>query len=275
MKRRDESLLDQIEADISSDAPLGQVLRKCVLLGGRAGSADLREWASRELKGYDGVDLGTVPTYRKVSAAIQADAVVGNYHVRGQQISPMQLPDFTRGAIDESVTLCAGVGELEALLRTAFDDNGACLSLPFGSDLALFMNHEAGDPYQHIERLYWRVSPVAIQGVLDQIRTSLTELVAELRAGMRADEALPSADLADQALSVAIHGKGASDCECRHDERWRLQFGDADRRGRVLDPMEEVRRLCCWSRQCRWPRARRRSVAALAADVVGAPASRS
>ena len=97
MKRRDESLLDQIEADIASDAPLGQVLRKCVLLGGRAGSADLREWASRELKGYDGVDLGTVPTYRKVSAVIQADAVVGNYHVRGQQISPMQLPDFTRG----------------------------------------------------------------------------------------------------------------------------------------------------------------------------------
>jgi len=209
VKRRDESLLDQVEADIASDAPLGQVLRKCVLLGGRAGSADVREWASRELKGYDGVDLGIVPAHRKVSAVIQADAVVGNYQVRGQQISPMQLPDFTRGAIDESVTLCSGVRELEALLRTAFDNNGACLSLPSGSDLALYMNHEADDPYQHIERLYWRLSPVAIQGVLDQIRTSLTELVAELRAGMRADEALPSADLADQALSVAIHGKGA------------------------------------------------------------------
>ena len=74
------------------------------------------------------------------------------------------------------------------------------------------MDHEAGDPYQHIERLYWRLSPVAIQGVLDQIRTSLTELVAELRAGMRADEALPSADLADQALNVAIHGSARSDC---------------------------------------------------------------
>jgi hypothetical protein len=48
-------------------------LRKCIVLGGQAGSASLRDWAAREAKGYDGSD--ELPTWRVVYAQITVDAV--------------------------------------------------------------------------------------------------------------------------------------------------------------------------------------------------------
>lgn len=49
-------LLGDIENDLLSDRPIADVLRKVVILGGRAGSAELRDWASQELKGFSGVE---------------------------------------------------------------------------------------------------------------------------------------------------------------------------------------------------------------------------
>ena len=36
----------------------------------------------------------------------------------------------------------------------------------------------------HIERMYWGVSPAALEGVVDQVRTALINLVAEITAHM-------------------------------------------------------------------------------------------
>ncbi len=77
MGARDRNLFEQIEQDaLDDDVPLASILRKVIALGGNVGSTELREWASRELKGYDKPD--DVPDYRRPAAAIKADAVIGS-----------------------------------------------------------------------------------------------------------------------------------------------------------------------------------------------------
>jgi hypothetical protein len=206
----DHSLLGAIEQDVLDDATsLASALRKCVVLGGQAGSAALRDWATRELRGYAGGD--ELPSYRQVGAVILIDAVNPRVRVTGQRISPNQLPDVVRKYVGEEVELRSGVGEIEALiLQTETSSHKAVhLSLPGGADVARLMNHEIGDPYQQITSVYWSVNTASLRGVIDQVRTTLAELVAELRAGMPAGQELPSPDLATQAVNIAVHGSGA------------------------------------------------------------------
>lgn len=92
----DSSLLAEIERDVLDGRPLADLLRKCIMLGGRSGSQDLRYWAGKELRGYQGdTDL---PPYRSVSAPILIDAVTGNSWVKGQSVPESGLPDFVRDA---------------------------------------------------------------------------------------------------------------------------------------------------------------------------------
>jgi hypothetical protein len=49
----------------------------------------------------------------------------------------------------------------------------------------------------------------AVEGVIDQIRTALTQLVAELRAIVGAVEEVPSAEAASQAVGLVVTGKRA------------------------------------------------------------------
>jgi hypothetical protein len=68
------------------------------------------------------------------------------------------------------------------------------------------MNHKLAGTYQHVERIYWSVSLTPIEGILDVVRTTLVELVAEMRAGMPPGTELPSHEAAEQAVDIAIHG---------------------------------------------------------------------
>lgn len=198
----DQDLIGDIEQDALDDAiPVARALRKCVALGGRSGSAELRDWASRELQGYPGGD--GLPEYRRIAAPLLVDGVTAAAQIRRQQISPSMLPDFAREHISEMVELRDGVGALEALLQHERID----LQPPMASELVRIMNSESQDPYQGIVSLYWGVSHAAVRGVLDQIRTALTRLVAELRAATPHDQMVPSAEAATQAVSVVVTGK--------------------------------------------------------------------
>ena len=75
------------------------------------------------------------------------------------------------------------------------------------ADLARLMNGGNENPYQHIDRIYWNVSPSAIHSVLDYIRTALVQLVAELQANMGEGQEIPSTEAADQAVNVVVTGK--------------------------------------------------------------------
>ena len=214
MRARDLKLIDQIQADaLDSDVSISDTLRKLIALGGEVGSTELREWASRELRGYGDISADDLPDYRKPSAVILVNAINGNYKIDGQQISPRQLPDPVNKHVSEEVPLWQGIGQIEAMVQQARGEGGYLkLTIPRSQDVAAIWNHDVhqgGNPYQNITAIYWNMSEVALRGVVDQVRTTLVELVAEMRAGMPDDVDNPSAAVADNAVQVAVYGDKA------------------------------------------------------------------
>lgn len=69
------------------------------------------------------------------------------------------------------------------------------------------IDQQVDNPYQHIQRIYWSVLPAVISGVLDNIRTSLAELISELLGTMPRGQEMPTPDQANQAVQVAVNGK--------------------------------------------------------------------
>lgn len=197
-----DSLLDQIERDaLDERASVATALRKCVALGGRSGSEILRDWATRELDGYGNTD--DLPDYRIAPAVIQLDGISGHVQVTGQAVAPSSLPDFTHDTIKEKVPLRAGIGQIEEMAKRS----EIKLSLPGGADLVRYMNAENDNPYQHIDRMYWALSPLAVQGVVDQVRNDLVKLVAEIRAATPAGQVVPTEEATAQAMNFLITGK--------------------------------------------------------------------
>lgn len=206
MARREETLLAEIERDLLDGKPLADLLRKCIMLGGKSGSVELRDWASKEVGGYGEHD-GDVPGYRIVPAPIMADAITGSAMVKGQRIPLSALPDFVQENISEEFHFLQGVGELEALARSTNGSEGVHFSLPMGAEIAQFMDAQSGNRWQHINALYWSVVPAVIYGVLDKIRTALAKLISELIGTVPSDQQAPTPQQAHQAVQVAVHGK--------------------------------------------------------------------
>lgn len=206
MPKREDTLIEQIERDaLDPKVPVATALRKCIVLGGKSGSEKLRDWATRELKGYDGVHHDDLPSYRVVAAPIQVDAIKGHMQITGQQVSPFFLPEGIREHVGEEVAFREGVGQIEALLK----QDEIKIGLPGASNIATIINGDVGDPYQRIISIYWAVAHPTIEGVIDQIRTALTQLVAELRATMSRSDELPSAEAVNQAVNLIVTGKRA------------------------------------------------------------------
>lgn len=205
---KDNSLLAEIErGGLDDRVPLATVLRKCIALGGQTQNAELRDWASQELGGYR-TDDSAIPDYRIIHAPLKIDAVTVTARIRGRQISRYQLPDVAHDVISEEVKLAQGVGDLEALVRNAEREGTSSLKLvpPGAADLLTIMNQDMQGSGQTIMALYWEVVVARFSGVLDQIRTKLVQLVAEMRATMGEDESQPTSEQAAQAVSVVFHG---------------------------------------------------------------------
>ena len=204
---RDKTLLAQIEDEaLDPTQSVADVLRKVVVLGGRAGSTELRDWASKELKGYGKDD--ELPPYRKVPAVILVDATKMHGILKRHRIAPSSLPDFVQEKVSEEVELRGSVGELEALARHADETGeGVDISLFMAADVARLMNHQIGDPTQNIHSIYWSITGAAVHGVVDQIRTSLAQLVGEIRAGSPGLDDVPSPEVATNAVHVVVTGK--------------------------------------------------------------------
>jgi hypothetical protein len=206
MTSRDQKLINEIEAGaLDENTPIASVLRKCLVLGGRAGSADLRDWARRELHGYD--KKTDIPSYRKVSAHIKIDAVMGHHRVTGQIIGPHNLPEVAQDEIKEEFLFPWSIGQIEDMARPQSDDSDSVsLSLPGASALMALMNHNVGE-FERITALYWSVNRVSFRNVVDKVRTTCTELVAELHATTSAGQDTPTSEAIDQAIQLAVAGK--------------------------------------------------------------------
>jgi hypothetical protein len=133
MRMRSSRLIDEIERDaLDPSVPVSTPLRKLVALGGQTGSAELREWASRELRGYVGNGV-SLPDYRKPGATVRIDGGTFNAVITGQLISPRELPEPANEHIKEEVPLYGGVAEIEAMIEQAKREGGEIkLTLPGG-----------------------------------------------------------------------------------------------------------------------------------------------
>jgi hypothetical protein len=202
LREHRRGLLAEIERDLAADKPMAGLLRKLILLGGQVRSRDLREWASKELRGYESVD--DLPSYRSVAALIQMDAVTQWAQVKHQRVGISEFPEFAQEHIAERLHLTQGVGEIEALIQS-HKDKPVQISLPGARELARIMQSDAGGGV-HIDSIYWTVTHSALEGVVDQIRTRLVELMAELRSLTPSNQLTPNSEQAEAAVNIVLRG---------------------------------------------------------------------
>jgi hypothetical protein len=202
MAKSGMSLLAELEAGLRDDkTTTTSLLQKCILLGGKAGSERLRDWARQELKGYHEVDL--VPEYRRVVAPLCIDGATFGGLITGQQISSMSLPEFAREYVTEDLALTNALGELEGISRGPEDT--VRLQPPDAQELVVLWNHQNSSA-DRITRLYWQVSRSTIAGVITGVRTALAELVAELLAVVPDGDQPPSKLAVDAAVHFVLTG---------------------------------------------------------------------
>ncbi|MEV5783762.1 hypothetical protein [Streptomyces sp. NPDC052287] len=184
--------LDQLEKGVLDDtAPLAGLLRHALIIGGHASSQPLRQWALGELNGYARSDA-EVPDYRHVPAPIQADSVSPAWQRKGERISVLHLPEPARDVIKEEVPIPWGVGYLENLIARTPPDQHVKIDLPGGAELRVLMSAKYRERGISIEALYWSISVSALHDIVDQVRTRLTQFVAELRSTMPAGSHTPT-----------------------------------------------------------------------------------
>jgi hypothetical protein len=220
MPRRAVELLDDIQTgalDPNSDLP--SLLRMCIALGGETGSTALRDWATKELNGYGPDD--EFPKYRVTCSTLFLDGVIPGRRITHQQVPIQLIPDFARDRVYGDIHIPNPVAELVELVASGRQQlrQSVELGFPGAPQLIALMNntlatHERDPllaslnlpPSQVIDRIYWDVSLTVFVGILDNIRTTLTQLVAEMRAGTDDRSTLPSRAVADQAVDVAVRG---------------------------------------------------------------------
>lgn len=196
----ESNLLNEIEEEALRGDVL-TALRLCLRLGGETRSGTLREWAARELKGYE---HDAVPDYRLVQAPLFIDSISGNNWFKGQQITPSFLSEVVRPTFPSQMSLIQPLSEIVTMSET---EDSVHLTPAVSGEILGIGNSELSD-FQQIIALYWKVSPATLQAIPDTVRTTIVELIAELRPGMDSSDALPNQAQTDRAVSVAIHGDG-------------------------------------------------------------------
>lgn len=179
--------------------PLASVLRQVLVIGGHASSQPLRTWALQELHGYASSEA-ELPDYRKGYAPMRTDARSVAWQLRGETITKYELPEFARDYYSEEVPIPFGVGKIEAMIARTAPDEPIRLSPPGAAELARFMTYDRRDRGIVVEAVYWALDVSVLQDVLDQVRTRLTQFVAELRDVMPAGESDPTPEQVHKAV---------------------------------------------------------------------------
>jgi hypothetical protein len=175
---RSHRLLEEIETGaLDQKTPIATLLRKVIILGGQAGSEEMRGWASRELDGYGPKD--ELPPYRRFTAPLCVDSVNPRWKNAGQMITPLDLPEAARDQITNLVELTTRIAGVEAFARESPPDK-TLKAHPRGTELALAIMNSHGENWQ-VTDLYWAMTPTLFGGVVDAVRTTLTKMVGELR----------------------------------------------------------------------------------------------
>lgn len=190
--------------------------------------------------GYgDGDEL---PAYRTAAAPLVLDAHVPGGVIKGQQVPYALIPHFAREHLGGDLDFRQSISEIGEMVASARRRGEATVKLgvPLGAGVVALMNDELqkDGPGQTIERIYWNVSLIPLAGILDGVRTRLVALIAEMRAGTPEGTSVPSREVAEQAVGIAIHGKG---------HRIVIQQGSPGASAAVSEPSESrARRIAFW-----------------------------
>lgn len=194
----DDALLKSLRDHMLDEAePLAGLVRKCLLLGAEPGSESLRQWACKELNGYDEGD--SPPRYRTLpTRPIIADTMSGNSWATNMSSSRIQLPAKARAAIGDALPLYQPIEEPEKVAVQK--------SVSFTGPGLVYARHawyRELPPFQEVVNLRFRVPGPLFAGPLGQIRTQLVDLVADLTAGTPLTQ-LPRKELVDAAVATRI-----------------------------------------------------------------------
>jgi hypothetical protein len=136
VNNRSQRLLQEIETGaLDQETPIGDLLRKVIALGGQAGSAD-SVIGQRESCVAMGRTMSYRP-YRIFSAPLQIDWRNMRGWVRGETISPLELPDFARDVITDEIKLGYGIAQIEELARRCEPGETVKLAPPGSQDLVV------------------------------------------------------------------------------------------------------------------------------------------
>ena len=186
--------LDQLQSGVLDDSvPLAKLLRQVVIIGGNASSEALQAWALRELQGYTDRQV-ELPDYRKLHAPLQADFLTATGLHKGWTISVLDLPENTRKDVSEEVPMSFSVRQIEALISDSDPAEPVKLT-PLGSaELIRMMTLQRRGQGVEVLAVYWSLHVSALQDILDQVRTRLTQFVAALRTVMPEGQHEPTPD---------------------------------------------------------------------------------
>jgi hypothetical protein len=213
MASKAHGVLAQIEAGVLDDTvSLSSILQKVIILGGRAGSEKMREWARQELNGYSGPDF---PHYRRLHPPLYVRLTNrAGYNGSDVRLAPHQIPEQIREmARTDELSMDSGVGELEALVAAAATDPSKepfQISPYWGDALADLITKHQNDYNTRAESVFFKVSAAAIKGLLVQVRTALAELVADLVALTPEGDDVPTQADSDRVMQFIITGERAT-----------------------------------------------------------------
>lgn len=170
----------------------------------------LRDWASKELKGYAPDDV--LPPYRTLHARVHFDGLTSTTRFTSQVIGIHDLPEPANEIVGEEVDIRDPVAALIGIAEGAREDGelGIHIGIPQSTVIVSMINErnrEAGHPTKRVTDLYWQVHRTSLEAIVDVVRTTVVELVANLRPVYGGSDCQVSPASVDQAVSFVVYGK--------------------------------------------------------------------
>ena len=208
MARRDSvaamnsaELLDRIEeAAINGDVV--EALLLCQKLGGDANSAELREWAERELEGYPQGE--PPPEYRRVPGQFLASGAAPMTRLSAVPIPLEALPEPERSVYDKGIPVVNSISEIAERATQS-----RVVVRPSNVVRILNAVNASNEALTMFDDIYIRTTGPAFGTVVTVVRSRIVKLVAQLRVSLSAGQDHGTG------LRNGCHGGSVAHCQTR------------------------------------------------------------
>lgn len=211
-------LLREIQRDaVNSQVPIADLLRKCMILASMLQNAELSEWATNELEGYESGD--DLPSYRSIEVN-SFGHFIGPFRMEYKNfpIPPAAVPEEYRSMISRA-TLTAPISSLEGTLEAG---NGQNLRAPWPPNLTLKLEDQIIEDMSLIDA--WREVPLGSAiGIIDTVKSRVLSFVLAIERELKSDnkglgdlESIPK-DVVTQVFYTQVYGNVGSLAQAGND----------------------------------------------------------